>query len=144
MTNSDPPKTKPDRIEPTEQQIDEMFAQYGITNTLEFAEIIKVHIEHNGHSEYAQSEEFRKSIVRAFENAFIKEANGETIPESVDAALIDASHWICQTDIPDTKLDPEFEEVPSILIGAVGKLIPAYTKNGLYATAITIRDPREN
>jgi len=126
MSSSD---RQSDRSGPDLVDIQQVYERLDIDSTDELEVVVTSFMKQRGWESYEPTPECRRDLVRSFEDAFIDESGRAIVPEAVDAALEDASHWVHDgSQSPDSSVDAEI--VPR-LVESVGQMVPAYASRGL-------------
>lgn len=127
-TSADP-DSRPERVEPDQATIDSIFQQWDIQSIDKLEYQIATNLEERGWTEYESSEAFRTELVRAFEDAYLDSSRKIAIPEVLDAALEDASHWLINSGLPTGA--PFESAVCPQLTRSIALIVPAYADRNL-------------
>jgi len=119
---------KPDRVDVDTEQVQEIYNNYGVSLP-DLEQALVECLQERGWEQYEDTEKFRDELQRAFEDAYLQETGKIVIPEALDIAAKDATHWIknrrCSTNGSSSdQLAPTF----TALVGAV---LPEYSRRGL-------------
>ncbi|RLM94318.1 hypothetical protein [Haloarcula sp. Atlit-7R] len=132
MTSQNPDLEPPSRVEPSVENLEEVYTRCGIESLDQLELVIEDLMDDRGWSHYTDSDEFRKDLVAAYQDAYLQESEKIVISNAMDAALKDASYWLIEGDLqPGANIG---DTVAPKLTGYIGAILPAYAGRGLDAS----------
>jgi len=122
---------RPNRVEPDQKNICQIYNQYGIDKIEELEMVIGDQMNKRGWSKYEDSDEFRNALVASFEDAYLQASGKIVIPEAMTIAIVDASYWLMEQDpSPTGRIGTK---IAPMITQKVGYIMPAYADRGLGA-----------
>lgn len=119
---------RPDRVNVDTAQVQEIYNNYGVS-VPDLEHTLTECLQERGWNQCDGSEEFREELQRSFEDAYLQETGKIVIPNALDAAAEDATHWVSRQFCSDS--GPPTEQVAPAFTALVGAVLPEYSRRGL-------------
>lgn len=78
----------------SDEQREEILDQYGVSEVDALANQTTLALAHREADQFEASESWRQTLVRSVQDAYLRESGKIAIPDAMDIAMIDASHWV--------------------------------------------------